>query len=60
MLWKWLIDREEIQKLPIFPKVKGIMTFRNVVTKENQIKIFNQIREIELDPKTIRYHPYTG
>jgi len=48
MLWKWLIDREEIKKLPKFPKVKGIMKFRNVVTKEDQIKIFNKIKEMTL------------
>jgi len=46
MLWKWLFDREEIQKLPKFPKVKGNMKFRKVVTKENQIKIFNKIKEM--------------
>lgn len=52
MLWKWLIDREEIQKLPKFPKVKGIMKFRNVVTKENQIRIFNKIKEMtKMNPR---------
>jgi integrase len=46
MLWKWLIDREEIEHLPKFPKVKGIMNFRNVVTKQDQIRIFNKIKEM--------------
>ena len=46
MLWKWLFQREEIQRLPKFPLVKGIMNFRPVITKKDQVRIFNQIREM--------------
>ena len=45
----WCYDREEIDRIPKFPKVKAIMAFRKIVSREDQERILAEVELISRD-----------
>lgn len=44
--FRWLYRREEITKMPRFPEVSYTMSYRNIVNKETQWKILDEIHRL--------------
>jgi len=51
MFWRWICDRQEIQQsqIPKFPKVKPVMKFRKILTKDQQGRVLDEIYRLTWD-----------
>jgi len=49
MFYRGLFDRQEISNIPKFPKVKPIMAFRKILTKDQQQAVLDEIYRLTWD-----------
>jgi integrase len=46
MFFRWLVDRQEIDHMPVIPPVRASMQYRKIIDKETQTRIINHLYEI--------------
>ncbi|MCE5334003.1 MAG: site-specific integrase, partial [Desulfobacteraceae bacterium] len=51
--FQWLVDREDIEKMPKFPTIDVVMEMRSLLDKDTQLRVLEKLRELtwEINPR---------